>query len=244
MHIIKFDTAEALAVYSANKLTAAVRAKPDSLCCFAAGHTQNDTYRYFVQAVREQDIPVDRLRFIGLDEWGSLDGTDSGSCRSYIDERLLRPLGIREEQILLFFDGKSDYQEQCSRADRLLDEHGPIDILVLGIGVNGHVGFNEPGALPEERSHYLTLSETTTTVGKKYFTDNKQLADGITLGLFDLLKAEMILIQATGDKKSPVVSRIISGADPLDIPASWFDRADAELIVDSDALAGCHYSVS
>jgi 6-phosphogluconolactonase/glucosamine-6-phosphate isomerase/deaminase len=153
-----------------------------------------------------------------------------------MDEHIFKPLGINEDQILMFFDGKKNLEDQCVTADGILDEFGPVDILVLGIGVNGHVGFNEPGALSKWRTHTVKLSKTTSTVGQKYFQEKKQLDQGITIGLKDLLDAKMILIQVVGEHKAEAVSRLTSGTDPMELPVAWFNDTEAEFVCDKTAL--------
>jgi 6-phosphogluconolactonase/glucosamine-6-phosphate isomerase/deaminase len=235
MNIQVFNTDTALAEYSAGILAKALRDKPESLCCFAAGFTQNDTYACFAQLVRQEEIPTDRMRVIGLDEWGGLNGRDRGSCRAYIDERIIGPLGLRADQLLFFFDGRVPFGPQCEQADRILDREGPIDILVLGAGMNGHVGFNEPGDTDSLRSHFLQLSATSVTVGQKYFNEQKALSTGATLGLSDLLKAKQTILQITGAHKAPVVKALRDGEAPECLPAAYIAQGSALVFADRAA---------
>lgn len=235
MRMKVFEAAEALAEQSANLMLNVVAAKPDALCCFAAGFTQNETYARFAALAKQRRVPMDRLRVIGLDEWLSLDGSDAGSCRAYIDERIIRPLGIRQDQLLMFFDGKMNPDEQCARADRLLDEQGPIDLLVLGIGMNGHLGFNEPGTDPLVRSHAQTLTQSSVIAGRKYFSEEHVLSQGLTLGLRDLFQARTILVQAVGAHKAPIVLKMKAGVPDPSCPATLLHATDAQVYVDAAA---------
>ena len=235
MQMTVFDSSRALAERSANLMMDAISLKPDALCCFAAGFTQNETYARFAALITQRRVPVDRLRVIGLDEWVSLNGCDAGSCRAYIDEHIVRPLGLQKDQLLMFFDGKMDLDEQCARADKLLDEQGPIDLVVLGIGLNGHLGFNEPGTDPLARSHAPILTQSSVSAGRKYFPEERELCQGLTLGLRDLFLAHTILVQAVGAQKAPVVRKLKAGAPDPCCPATLLNGVAAQVFVDAAA---------
>ena len=235
MRLEVFESPEALAQSSAAWLVEAIEAKPDALCCFAAGFTPNRTYALFAERVRKRRIPVDRLRLIGLDEWVTLNGSDEGSCRAYIDEHIMGPLGLDARQVLLFFDGRAEPLAQCGQADSLLDAHGPIDLLVLGVGMNGHLGFNEPHADPNLRARLQPLAESSVIASRKYFKETRSLSQGLTLGLRDLFRARNILVQATGAHKAPAVKAMLAGAPDPACPASLLQNTHATVYVDRDA---------
>lgn len=241
METIVFKTARALADNSARRMLQVLKGKPDALFVLAAGFTQNETYARFAELVHDENVDISRMKLLGLDEWGGLNGADPGSCRAYINERVIQPLGLKEHQILHFFDGKQDPDGQAEQANAVLDEHGPIDLLALGIGMNGHLGFNEPGADPQARAHHLTLSETSTTIGQKYFGEQKALSTGLTLGLYDLLKAGTILVQVTGAHKKEVIKRLMDKEPGASFTASYLWPTGAVLLTD-EAAAGSYRS--
>ena len=237
MKLTVYRTPLALAEASATLLCDAMEKKPDSLCCFAAGFTQNDTYAAMVQQIRYRGISTDKIRVIGLDEWQGLNGSDEGSCRFYLNERVLGPLGIAP---LYYFDGKGDLEAQCAAADQLLDAQGPIDILVLGVGMNGHLGFNEPGSSGDMRSHVHALDAVTQQVGGKYFGGNAPPAAGVTLGLKDLLQAKTILLQIVGSHKAPVLQQLIDSPVTADFPVSFLKNTAAYVYVDKAVIGNNH----
>lgn len=230
-----FESPEALAVSAAAWMLDVIEAKPDALCCFAAGFTQNHTYALFAERVKQRRVPVNRLRLIGLDEWVSLDGSDAGSCRAYIDEHIVGPLRLDAGQLLLFFDGKADPAAQCARTDSLLDRCGPIDLLVLGVGMNGHLGFNEPHVDPTLRAHLQPLTDSSVSAGQKYFQEARVLSEGLTLGLRDLFQARNILVQAVGAHKGPAVKAMLGGAPGPACPASLLQNTHATVYIDKAA---------
>ena len=235
MELEIFESPEALAENSAAWMLKVIEEKPDALCCFAAGFTQNRTYELFAEHVRKRSVPVGRLRLIGLDEWVSLSGSDEGSCRAYINEHIVNPLGLDARQMLLFFDGNAEPVAQCEQANSLLDLHGPIDLLVLGIGMNGHLGFNEPHVDPNLRTHLQPLTDSSIAAGQKYFKEARSLSQGLTLGLRDLLQARNILVQAAGTHKKPVVKAMLTGIPDPACPASLLQNTHATVYVDRAA---------
>lgn len=230
-----YESPAALARASAARMLQVIADKPNALCCLAAGFTQNETYGQFVNLVKERQTDVSRIRLMGLDEWGGLNGTDPGSCRAYLDARIIRPLGLKEEQILFFPDGKQAAQAQCLQADALLDAQGPIDLMVLGIGMNGHLGFNEPGTEPWTRTHQVVLSDTSRQVGQKYFDQEMPLQTGLTLGLKDLLAARTILLQAVGQHKAGIVAALLRSSPDTSLPASFLHDTDCLFMMDEAA---------
>ena len=228
MTLTEYRTPELLATASAELIYDSLTKKPDSLCCFSSGFTQNETYDVLTKMLLQKNFPVGKLRVIGLDEWQGLGGSDKGSCRAYMNERFFEPLGIKP---LHFFNGKNDSEAQCREADDLLDREGPIDICVLGIGMNGHLGFNEPGTPESTRSHAKNLDALTVQVGGKYFDGNAAPSAGITLGLRDLLASKLILAQIVGAHKAPVFEKLISSPPSVSFPASLLKNTDALVYV-------------
>jgi glucosamine-6-phosphate deaminase len=193
---------------------------PNGLLCFAGGNTPIGIYRNLVVAARAGRINFQNCRFVGLDEWFGMDEHDKGSCRYLLDQELFRPLGVREENIC-FFNGKTfQLWEEYKKVDRFVAEYGPIDLVLLGIGINGHLGFNEPGTPFNCRSHFVELSIATQTAGIKYFDQEKNLGFGITLGLQQILESKTAVLVAGGVEKSPVIKKLLNGDVTEELPAT------------------------
>lgn len=231
---------EALAAVSADWLADGLRRKPDALLCIASGHTQRDMLAILCSEVKAGKLDLSRIRVVSLDEWVGLGPDDEGSCQQFLQENFFQPVGLRPDQITFFNARAADLDAECQRIDQYLDEAGPIDFLILGVGLNGHVGFNEPGSPLYNRSYYHDLDPVSSLVGQKYFTQPRELKQGITLGLQDLTQAKTILIQVTGESKAPIVRAFLAQPHQLAQPASHFwplqsttiylDRAAARLL--------------
>lgn len=220
MQIQKYPDHDALSKASARRIADALKETPDAFLCFAAGHTQIETLECLVSVIREEGIDTTRAHWVGLDEWVGYGRGDMGSCIQFVDDHFFRPLGISSDQYF-FFDGKAaDLETQCRQADAWADQYGPLTLALLGVGLNGHLGFNEPGADPEQRSHVVSLAESSIGISSKYFGKEVPVRQGITLGLRDLFAAREVLVQCSGAHKADITRKFLSESPTPQVPAS------------------------
>lgn len=197
-----------------------LRQKPKSLLCLASGHSPTGTFQYLVEYAAAGKADFSQCLFVGLDEWVGLDREKEGSCSHYMHTHLFDPLGIKAEQIVLFEGRSADPEADCKRVDRFISEHGPIDLMLLGIGMNGHIGFNEPGVSFAQYSHCIQLDPITKEVGQKYFDEETKLDKGLTLGLQHVSEARVAVLIANGAQKAAIVARALQGEITSQVPAS------------------------
>jgi glucosamine-6-phosphate isomerase len=223
----------------ANFIVDEIKELSTPLLCLAGGDTPLGVYKNFIELSKSGRADFKNAGFIGLDEWVGLDGSDSGSCRFTLDESLYRPLAIEETKIQ-FFDGKTkDLSLQCDETNQFLETNGPIDLALLGIGMNGHVGFNEPGSTLDSVCSVVSLDETTQTVGKKYFEIDQKLDKGITLGLKQILEARTIILIASGQKKKSIVKTLLDNenVDPSFPVSSLWQHPNCFFFLDEAAYS-------
>ncbi|MDB5025460.1 MAG: galactosamine-6-phosphate isomerase [Mucilaginibacter sp.] len=195
-----------------------LQVKPASLVCAATGNSPTGVYQKLVE--KKDSIAVDSLTFIKLDEWYGLGIDDAGSCEYYLHKNLLEPLKISPAKYIAF-DGKSeDAEKECSRVANYLDEHGPIDLCILGLGQNGHIAFNEPAENLQPRTHLGTLSETSLTHAMVKGTD-AHLKFGLTLGMADILQSKKIILLVNGRHKNAVMGKLLEQKISTQLPASF-----------------------
>lgn len=234
------DTHAHMSEESARLAADTIAANPAGLVCFAAGHTQRETLDRLVVLLQAARVDLSALRLVSLDEWVGYGVGDEGSCHAFIHAHFLTPLGIRPAQYY-FFDGKAaDLGQACRDADAFIDACGGIGLTILGIGLNGHLGFNEPGADPALRSHVTPLAQQSIDISGKYFGQQVPVTQGITLGLSDLFAARRIIVQCTGAHKAGVVRAMFARPEPSrDMPASLLrPLAQCTLMLDTDSAAG------
>ena len=177
-------------------------------------------YEELIKQVKEKKIDISDWHFIGLDEWAGMNGSDEGSCRYHLNNDLFRPLQVAEDRII-FFDGRSNnLQAQCDGIEDYIHLMGGIDVAVLGLGMNGHVGMNEPGTLPELYSHVADIDAMTQAVGQKYFKNEQQLTKGLTLGLASLQEASFLMLLANGNKKATIIKKVLEADASPQLPAT------------------------
>jgi galactosamine-6-phosphate isomerase len=224
MEIIIEPTYEELGARAATDLLRIVRSVPAPLLCPTSGSTPAALYKALVQQIQQEKIDYSRWHFVGLDEWAGMNGTDAGSCRDFVNTELFHPLGITSEQIC-FFDGRApDLQHECTRVETFIQQHGGITAAIIGLGLNGHVGMNEPGTQASQRAYVATIAEETQNIGQKYFSEPKVLSHGLTLGIATLLEAQHLFLMANGEKKAAIIKRIIEEGESEVLPATLLKK--------------------
>jgi len=240
MEIIKEPTYEALGERIAADLLRIATQTNNPLICPTSGSTPYALYKAMVRQIKEQHIDYSNWRFVGLDEWAGMDGQDKGSCRQTMNRDLFEPLGIKEANIS-FFDGRAaDLEGECKRVEEFIKRHGGITVAVVGLGMNGHIGMNEPGTPASVHSHVAEIAKETQQIGQKYFDEPKTITHGLTLGLGTLLEAKHLFLMVNGEKKAPIVKRIVEATPSEELPATllrthpdfriYLDEAAAKLI--------------
>jgi galactosamine-6-phosphate isomerase len=152
-----FPDHERASQFSADWLVEKLRHKPTSIVCLASGVTPMRTYALFAERAANEPSLVDQCRLLKLDEWEGLPMTDPHTCEQHLRNALVTPLGIADRYV--GFDSQPvNPKAECARVAKWLDANGPIDLCVLGLGANGHIGFNEPAAFLQPHAHVVELS--------------------------------------------------------------------------------------
>ncbi len=224
MKIIIEPNYEAISARAAADLLAMISKKESPLLCTASGDSPKGIYRHLAQKIKQENIDISKWKFVGLDEWMGMNASVEGSCRFHLDRDLFGPLGVKESSIC-FFDGKAtDPKQEARRTDQFIEAHGGIEVAIVGLGMNGHVGMNEPGTDPDLHSHIAEIDPLTASVGQKYFTQKTTLSHGLTLGIASLLEARQVFLVVSGEKKAAMVRQVIEGPVSPEIPASLLRR--------------------
>jgi len=236
MESLVLTTPEAVAEAVAAEWADLLANHPEATICLASGNSPKLSCEAFVRLVKERNIDTSKFFFIGLDEWVGVNPDARGSCKWDFRERIFEPLRIKGDQCHLFDGRATDLQQECSRMDAVISARGGIDLMIVGIGLNGHIGFNEPGTAFELKSHLIRLDKTTATVGQQYFDQPMELERGITLGPAHILASRRLILVAQGASKAGVVQRAVEGPVGPDFPASMVQlHANAAVAVDAAA---------
>lgn len=220
MEVIIAGTYEALSKRAADDVIQMMRSRSHPLLCAASGDTPAGLYKEIVEKVNQHKLNISDWSFIGLDEWVGMNEADEGSCRFNLEEQLFHPLKVAANKIS-FFDGRaSDLNKECEEVEAFIRQKGGMDIAILGLGMNGHIGMNEPGTSVSLRSHVTALDPVTQKIGQKYFKSEQQLNEGITLGIATLMEAQQIILLVSGAHKAEIVKQILEGDISEKLPGS------------------------
>jgi len=216
-----------------------IKSKPGSLLCFPSGDSPAGMFKYLVADAHEGKVDFSKCYFVGLDEWVGMGKEDEGSCTNFLFEHFFTPMGIKPDK-MLFFDARSaDLDSACKTMDDFIKLHGRLDIMLVGIGMNGHIGLNEPGTAFNLYAHHSPLAPVTISVGQKYFKQQTTLTEGITLGLKHLKEAKIPMLIASGVKKAGIIAQALEGEVTDQLPASIFQTLrSAIVILDEGAASG------
>jgi len=236
MKKIVYENYTELSVKTAEMISAVISDKPDALLCFPAGETSVGTFQHLINLNRSGKISFKQCKIVGLDEWINIGEMKKENCFSFLKKHLFDHIDYSEEN-LCFFDGESsDPEHECNKTDSFIRKYGPIDMILLGAGMNGHLGLNEPGTSFDLYSHIVNLDDTTKTVGQKYFSGRVTLTKGITLGVKYFMEAKTMILQLNAARKAKVVKRLIEGEVSSDFPASVLKaHSNSYLLLDQDA---------
>lgn len=234
MKFVTENNYESLSKKAADFIISFVQNRPDSLISLAGGSTPKKTYEHLVHAGKQGIVDFGQCDFIILDEWVGLGNDMEDSCKKAMYDQFFSPLSIQEEKIH-FFDGLStDLQDDCNKMDAFIDSHGGIDFCVLGIGMDGHLGFNEPNTSFDSNSHVGDLDMT--TIKDKDPNGDRNLNQGITLGVKQILDAKTALLMANGGHKADIIGAAFNNEMTQQVPASVLQKhTNAYVFLDQEA---------
>jgi glucosamine-6-phosphate isomerase len=237
MKLIISRSYEEMSRRAADDLLALMDSPSSKLICPASGDTPSGLFKELVERCHQQKVNVADWKFISLDEWVGMNGDTVGSCRNYLDRQLFQPLAIRQENIF-FFDGKEEPEPQCRHAEAFISANNGIKVCILGLGLNGHVGMNEPGTPRDSRTHVAGIAEETQKTGQKYFPGEQSLSHGITVGISTISDAAHIMLLVSGKTKAAIVKAVIENSPTEAIPATLLKRhQDFRIYLDTDAAS-------
>lgn len=210
---------EAMSRKSAQLILEMLHSKPDALFSFAAGSTAERTYAILKELQEAGEADFSKAKFVALDEWLDLED-ESENCDGFMRRHFYGPLGIREEQITRFDIHAEDLEAACKAVDEYIHAQGGIDLMLLGVGMNGHLGLNEPNTDFGLYSHVVELDAVTAQVGQKYFTNGMALTRGITLGVRHMFETKHVVLQIGGAHKAEITERLYRTAPTEELPAT------------------------
>ncbi len=210
--------------------------RPKMLLCTASGSSPALTYQNLVEVNRQNPVLFEKMKVLKLDEWGGISMTNPESCEMFLQQNLIKPLGITNDRFISFHSDHKNPEQECHRVSTYLNENGPIDICVLGLGKNGHIAFNEPSAFMQPHCHVAELSEKSMTHPMAQ-NMGETPTYGITIGMADILQSRKIIMLVTGTGKKNIAEEFLKGIVTPFLPASflWL-HAEVYCFIDEEVL--------
>ena len=220
MRITSCEDYREMSTLAADLVQEEVLKKPGLLFCAATGSSPEGLYEAMGDSLRSSPGLFDRMRIIKLDEWGGVPENHPVTCEHFIRKKLLEPLSIPEERYHTFHSNPEDPELECENIRSTLQKEGPIDLCILGLGQNGHLGLNEPATQLEPYCHVAKLSDLS--------LEHKMIASmeikpryGLTLGMQEILSSRKIVLLISGAGKKGMVNRLMEGKISTALPASF-----------------------
>lgn len=208
----------------------------------ATGGTPASTYR---ELARRSDGRLSTLRLAALDEYVGLPADHPASYATFVREQIAGPLGIPAGQVGVPRAEAADLEAAAANFERQLQENGGVDLQILGIGSNGHIGFNEPGSAADSRTRAVQLAERTRQDNARFFDSPDDVPrEALTQGIGTILEARRILLLASGQRKAEAVARAMTQPPSADCPASWLQQHPSVLVIADAAAASALSSQS
>lgn len=239
MKVIVMPDYAGMSRQAANIISAQIIMKPDSVIGLATGSTPIGVYKQLVEWYRKGDLDFSLVRTVNLDEYCGLAPDHPQSYARFMWEHLFGQINIRPENVHLPNGLEPDAEKECSRYNRLLEQLGFTDLQLLGIGHNGHIGFNEPGHAFALETHRVELTESTLQANSRLFSSIADMPRyAYSMGTKSIMQAKRILVIASGADKADIVARAFRGEVTPEVPASVLQlHPSVTLVGDSAALA-------
>ena len=230
---------EAVDQYAADVVLTQIKQKPESVFSVPTGATPKGMYQLLVAAYQKGQVDFSRVTVFSLDEYYPIKHTHPSSYHTYMRNVFYKEINIPQSQQFLPDGEAIDADRESRRYDQLLQDHGPVDLTILGIGpgTTCHIGFNEKGSLVDSRVRYVELEAETKAVNAKFFANQQEMPSGaISQGITNILESKKILLIAKGEGKAWGIRRMLTGEVSSEAPASFLRfHPKAAVIVDSEA---------
>lgn len=236
----KYSSEGALAAALGRLIIDTITRLPGAVLGLPTGRTPLALYAELVRLTRDEAVDWSEVRTFNLDEFVGLGAGDAGSYRTFMDERLFRHVSVQASHIG-FLDGRAaDPTRECERYEHAIQAAGGMDIVVLGIGSNGHIGFNEPADALAARTHRVTLDEPTRAANALWFDGDlaRVPREALTMGIGTILSARTVVLIATGETKTEAVDAMLYGGVTTRVPASFLQLHPQVRVMLDPAAAG------
>ena len=239
MRIYETANYEEMSRKAANILSAQVISKPDSVLGLATGSTPIGVYDQLVEWYNKGDVDFSEVKTVNLDEYKGLARDNDQSYYYFMHKHLFDRVNINPDNTNVPDGTQMDSEKECARYEKLIESMGGVDIQLLGIGRNGHIGFNEPDNCFAKTTHCVDLTESTIEANKRFFASADDVPrQAYTMGIGTIMKAKKILLIVNGEDKADALAKAVYGPVTPEVPASILQfHNDVVIVADQAALS-------
>lgn len=224
---------------AANIISAQVIMKPSCVLGLATGSTPIGTYRQLIEWYEKGDLDFAHVTSVNLDEYKGLSGDNDQSYRYFMNHNFFSHINIPMERTFVPNGLEKDSDAACAAYNEIIRSCGGIDLQLLGLGHNGHIGFNEPGEAFEKETHCVDLTESTIEANKRFFEKEEDVPrQAYTMGIKNIMQARKILLVVSGEDKADILAQVLEGPITPQVPASILQlHNDVTVVADQAALS-------
>lgn len=239
MKIIKTKDYEHMSRVTANLLSAQVIMKPDCVLGLATGSTPVGVYKQLVQWFQKGDLDFSEVTSVNLDEYKGLSPENDQSYRYFMNHNLFDHINIRKDHTFVPNGLEPDAEKACDDYNKIIHDLGGIDLQLLGLGNNGHIGFNEPSSSFEKETHCVDLTQSTIDANARFFSSLSEVPrQAYTMGIQTIMQAKKIIVAVSGQGKASIVKEAFFGPITPQVPASVLQlHSDVTVVGDEAALS-------
>lgn len=221
MKFMTVKTYEQLSRQGANLIAAQVIMKPNCVLGLATGSSPLGIYGQLIESYKKGDVDFDKVTSINLDEYVGLTGESDQSYRYFMQHNLFDHINIKRENTFVPNGCAEDMEKECAEYDARIERCGGIDLQLLGIGLDGHIGFNEPADVFVKETHLVDLHESTIEANARFFASADDVPrQAVTMGMLGIMQAKKVLLIANGKAKKEIVEKAFFGPITPTVPAS------------------------
>lgn len=224
---------------AANIISAQIIMKPDCVLGLATGSSPVGTYKQLIEWYKKGDLDFSKVTSINLDEYKGLSPDSDQSYRYFMNINLFDHINIDKSRTFVPNGLESDARKACNDYNNIIANSGGIDLQLLGLGHNGHIGFNEPGEAFEKETHCVNLTESTIEANKRFFASEADVPrQAYTMGIKNIMQAKKILVIVSGESKAAILKEVLYGPITPAVPASILQlHNDVTIVADEAALS-------
>ncbi len=239
MQICKAKDYNDMSRKAANIISAQVIMKPDCVLGLATGSSPVGTYKQLIKWYEKGDLDFSRITSVNLDEYRGLSGDNDQSYRYFMNHNFFDHINVQKERTFVPDGTLEDSKEACALYDQIIKNVGGIDLQLLGLGHNGHIGFNEPNDFFDTDTHCVDLTPSTIEANKRFFEKEEDVPrQAYTMGIKTIMQARKILVVVSGADKADILQKVVEGPITPQVPASVLQlHPDVTIVADEAALS-------